>query len=278
MPRRSWRSRGPRSGALRLALALGLVLAPVAGCAATPDTPPQAAAPNALPKYYDSGALLAAVAARQRSDGGALTTLDGTLDGPSGRQAVTGDGAVRFDGAAVSVRFDQRVGPEGATPRTTGLVRTGGRTWVRVPGAAGRWLEVGVAEIPPADRADATLATNLAGTADPLSGVSRYADASLVSDAVDEDVDGVRTVRYTIVVDLVRASAAETDPAMRTQLTNQVSGGLTRISATVWVDADQRPVRARVRQELPGAGTLDLLAGYRSWGTPVSVDPPPAAG
>ncbi|MBW0105761.1 hypothetical protein, partial [Pseudonocardia sp. KRD291] len=223
--------------------------------------------------------LLAAVSARQRSDGGALTTFDGTLDGPSGRTAVTGDGAVRFDGDAVSTRFDQRVGAPGATPRTTGLVRTGNRTWVRVPEPPpGRWLELGVDEVPPAARADATLAANLAGTADPLAGVARYADASLVSDAVDEDTGGVRTVRYTIVVDLVRAAAAETDPAMRAQLANQIRGGLTRISALVWVDADQRPVRTHVRQVLPGAGTLDLVAGYRSWGAPVRVDPPPATG
>ncbi|MDN5917863.1 MAG: hypothetical protein L0I76_22665 [Pseudonocardia sp.] len=292
MPARSSaRSRTPRLRALRtcalrtrgirLALSLGLVLFPLAGCAATPDTPAPASAPSesALPKYYDSGALLAAVSARQRSDGSALTTFDGTLDGPSGHSVVTGEGAVRFDGDAVSTRFDQRVGPPGAAPRTTGVVHTGGKTWVRVPDSApGRWLELGVDEIPPADRPDATLAANLAGTADPLAGVSRYAGASLVSDAVDEEVDGVRTVRYTIVVDLVRAAATEADPAMRAQLTNQVNGGLTRISAVVWVDADQRPVRTHLRQELPGAGTLDLTAGYHSWGTPVSVEPPPAAG
>lgn len=279
MPARSSaRSGAPRSRVRRarpVLLALCLALFAVAGCTGAPD--PQAAAPSALPKYYDSAALLAAVSARQRSDGGALTSFDGTLDGPSGRQAVTGEGAVRFDGGTVSVRFDQRVGAQGSTPRSTGLVRSGARTWVRLP-AATRWLELGADEVPPAGRPDATLATNLAGTADPLAGVSRYADASLVADAVDEDVDGVATVRYTIVVDLVRAAAAETDPTMRTQLTNQVRSGLTRISAVAWVDADQRPVRARVRQELPGAGTLDLLADYRDWGSPVRIDPPPATG
>lgn len=269
------RPRGPRARPLLLALCVALLA--VAGCAGTPDPSPQAGAPSALPKYYDAAALLAAVSARQRSDGGALTSFDGALDGPSGRQVVTGEGAVRFDGAAVSARLDQRVGAQGATPRSTGLVRTGDRTWVRPP-AAPRWLELGVDEVPAPARPDATLATNLAGMADPLAGVSRYADASLVADAVDEDVDGVATVRYTIVVDLVRAAAAETDPAVRAQLTDQVRSGLTRISAVVWVDADQRPVQARVRQELPGTGVLDLLAGYRAWGSPVRIDPPPATG
>ena len=256
-------------------LLLGLL--PLAGCAATPDPAPGAGA--ALPKYYDARALIAAVSARQRTDSGALTVLTGTLDGAGGRRAVSGDGAVGWAGDAVSVRFDQRVGPEGATPRTTGLVGTGGRTWVRVPEPPpGRWLEVGRQEVPPGDLADATLAMNIAGMADPLAGVRRYADASLVADATDETVDGVRTVRYTIVVDLVRAAAVETDPARRTQLDQQVRGGLTRISTVVWVDPDQHPVRTRARQEVPGAGTLDLVTGYRSWGTPVTFDPPSTAG
>lgn len=269
----------PRAAVVaRLAVGLCLVLVPLGGCAA-PDPPSGAGVPAALPKYYDSQVLIAAVSARQRSDAGVLTTLNGTLDGAGGRREVRGEGAARWDGDAVSARFDQRVGPEGATPRTTGLVRTGGRTWLRVPGPApGRWIEIGRQEVPVADRVDAVVATNIAAMTDPIAGVRRYADAGLVADATDETVDGIRTVRYTIVVDLVRAAAAETDPSMRAQLTAQVRGGLTRISTVVWVDADQRPVRTRLRQELPGAGTLDLVTGYRSWGTPVSVDPPPAAG
>lgn len=271
-----------RRRAARLApLLLGvcLLLVPLAGCAATPGRPPAGGTPGALPKYYDARALLTAVSARQRSDAGALTVLTGTLDGPGGRRSVTGEGAVRWVGDAVDVRFDQRVGPVGGTPRTTGLVRTGGRTYLRVPGPpAGRWLEIGRHAVPPADHTDATLATNIAGMADPLAGVRRYADASLVADAADESLDGVPTVRYTIVVDLVRAAAAETDPALRAQLENQVRGGLTRISTLIWVDADNRPVRARVRQELPGAGTLDLVTGYRSWGARVVVDPPVPVG
>lgn len=274
---RPGRPRARLARTARVLVALGLALAAVTGCAASPRTPPQAAAGSPLPKYYDAGALLAAVSARERSDGGALMTFTGTLDGPSGRRSVTGEGVVRFAAGAVPVRFDQRVGAPGAVPRTTGLVRTGGRTWVRAP-ARDRWLELGVDDVPPADRGDATLATNLAGAADPLAGVSRYAEASLVSDAVDEIADGVRTVRYTIVVDLARAAATETDPALRTQLADQVAAGRTRISTVVWVDADQRPVRAGVRQELPGAGALDLLVGYRAWGTPARVDPPAAAG
>ncbi|TCK20581.1 hypothetical protein [Pseudonocardia endophytica] len=277
----------PTPRPLRIALVLLLpALVALAGCS-TPDPGAAGAPANAtsLPKFYDAKALLDAVGDRERADGGALTVLNGTLDPPGtgtveagaptppGRRAVTGDGVLRFADGAVSTRFDQRLGPAGAAPRTTGAVRTAGRTWLRLPGAPG-WSEVGRAQVAQPDLADATLATNIAGMADPLAGVTRYADAALVAEAQDESLGDVATVRYTIVVDLVRAAAAETDPTLRAQLTQQVAGGLTRISSTVWVDRDQRPVRGRLRQELPGAGTLDLVTDYRSWGTPVTVAPP----
>jgi hypothetical protein len=275
----------PRPLRVTLAFLLPLLVA-LAGCSG-PD-PGAAGAPangTALPKYYDAKALLDAVGARERADGGAQTVLNGTLDppgtgtvpagapAPPGRRAVTGDGVLRFIDGTVSTRFDQRLGEAGTTQRTTGAVRTAGRTWLRLPGAPG-WAEVGRSQVAQPDLADATLAANIAGMADPLAGVTRYSDAALVAEAQDETLDDVATVRYTIVVDLVRAAAAETDPTMRAQLTQQVNGGLTRISSVVWVDRDQRPVRGRLRQELPGAGTLDLVTDYRSWGTPVTVDPP----
>lgn len=274
---------------LRVALALLLpALLALAGCSAPEPGAAGAPPPTAsLPKYYDARALLDAVGARERADGGALTVLNGTLDppgtgavpagapAPPGRRAVTGDGSVRFADGTVATRFDQRLGEAGGTARTTGAVRTDGRTWLRLPGAApGAWTEVGRGQIAQADLTDATLAANIARMADPLAGVGRYADAALVAEAQDETLGDVATVRYTIVVDLVRAAAAETDPAMRAQLTDQVNGGLTRISTVVWVDRDQRPVRGRLRQELPGVGTLDLVTDYRSWGTSVTIDPP----
>ena len=64
------------------------------------------------------------------------------------------------------------------------------------------------------------------------------------------------------------------DPASREALAAQHRAGVTRISTEVWLDADRRPLRSRLRQQLPGAGTLDLLIRYRDWGAPVSIEPP----
>ena len=258
----------------RLPALVGSVLALLVlltGCSTGAD--PATQAPPGLPKYYDARQLLGAVSVRERTDAGAATTLGGTVAGPAGRSTVTGEGVLRFSGDAVDVRFSQRVAAPGAPPRTTGLVRAGGRTYLQATG--GRWAEIGRVPMADADvRADATLATNIADMADPLAGIRRYADASLVADATDDTVDDTRAVRYTLVVDLVRAAAAEPDPALRAQLNQQVGQGLTRISSELWLDADQRPVRTRIRRQVPGAGALDLVTDYRSWGTRTAIDPP----
>lgn len=234
---------------------------------------PQAPAPVALPKYYDPAPMLADVRARVRSDGAAVLSVAGTLTGPAGPVPVDGDGALRIDppGGAPAVRLVLRTGPED-TPHPVEFVRVGDRSWVRPHG--GGWAEIGRAPVPPDVVTDATVAANVASGVDPLAAVARYPDAVLVADARDDTVDGTPAVHYTLVVDLVRAIASEQDPARRAALAAQHRAGVTRISTDVWLDADRRPLRGRIRQQLPGAGVLDLLVRYQDWGAPVTIDPP----
>lgn len=252
---------------LALLLPLALLLGGCAGAPAPPGGP-------VLPKYYDPRALLADVGARMLADGGALLSVSGTLAGPSGPVPVTGDGALRVDparpGAEPAVRLDLRTGGD-----RTGLVRVAGRTWVRPAGdpPAARWRQAGRDPLPAG--VGPVVAANVAAAADPLADVGRYADAVLVADAVDEPLDGVATVHYTLVVDLVRALATEADPVRRAALAAQREAGTTRIGSEVWLDAGRHPVQARIRRSLPGAGTLDALVRYRDWGSAVRVEPPP---
>lgn len=260
----------PASAVLPAMLAALLLLT---GCAGSFGAPPVPPAPGAvvLPKYYDPRPMLADVDARVHTDGGALLSLSGTLTGDSGTVPVAGEGAVLFDretvGAEPAVRLDLRTG--GARSGTA-LVRTPGGTWIRPAGAG--WLRAGRDPLPVGTEAE--IAANVAAGADPMADVARYADAVLVADAADEQVDGVPTVRYTLVVDLGRAIAAEGDPDRRAALLAQQAAGLTRISSEVWLDAERHPVQGRIRRAVPGAGTLDLLARYRDWGTPVAVEAP----
>lgn len=254
---------------------LALLLLLLAGCSGAPGTPPAGTDPGAvvLPKYHDPHPLLTDVDARMHADGGARLSLEGTLTGAAGAVPVTGDGALLFDrdrpGTEPAVRLELR---SGGASSGTGLVRAGGRTWLRPAGAG--WLEVGRDPMPAGT--EAMIAANAAAGADPLVDVSRYADAVLVADAVDERVDGVPTVRYTLVVDLARAITAEADPARRATLQAQQQAGTTRLSSEIWLDAERHPVQGRIRRSLPGAGTLELVTHYRDWGSPVTVDPPAA--
>ena len=176
------------------------------------------------------------------------------------------------DGDAPAVRLLLRSGPSGAVAQSTEIIRIDGRTWLR-PGEGG-WGEAGRVSLPPEQMSHATLAANVAAGLDPLGAVARYPDAVLVADAADDAVDGTPTVHYTLVVDLVRAAATETDPARRTALQAQQQAGLTRLSAEIWVDAERRPLRSRVRQQLPDGAALDALVRYDGWGAPITIEPP----
>ncbi|MBC3193725.1 hypothetical protein H7X46_21945 [Pseudonocardia sp. C8] len=252
----------------------GLLAGALSGC--TGPGPSGSPPPSAvsLPKYYDPAPLLADVDARTRSDGAATLSVAGTLTGAAGPVPVTGDGAVRLDpgGAGPAVRLALRSGPEGTVPRSVELVRVGSRTWFRPAGTG--WSEAGRSPLPPAAVADATLAANVAAGVDPLAAVARYPDAVLVAEATDTDVDGIPAVHYVLVVDLGRALATENDPARREALAAQHRAGITRMSAEIWLDADRRPLRSRLRQQLPGTGVLDLLIRYRDWGAPVTIEGP----
>ncbi|MHA6792938.1 hypothetical protein ACVGVM_05360 [Pseudonocardia bannensis] len=250
------------------------------GCAG-PDPATEETA-SALPRYYDISELVAAVAERQRADGTARLSLSGEVAGRSSTLRFAGEGVLRLEGRGVSARFTQTVAQGDAAPQETGFVVLPGEVYLRQPAGpdavAGKpWARVDPTSSDPADQQRAVLAATLTANADPTTNLARYADATLIADASDDQVDGVPTVRYTIVVDLARAAVLQPDPALRAQLEQQVRDGLTRITSTLWVDGAHRPVRSDIRQELPGIGTLALTAGYRDWGQPVDITPPPAA-
>lgn len=260
-------------------LLCGAVLVPgLSGCSwpgSSGATPPPAVAPAALPKYYDPAPLVADVRARTRLDGGSTLSVAGTLTHDGTTVTVTGDGALRVDeaGEAPAVRLLLRSGPSGTVvARSTEIIRIGGRTWLR-PGDGG-WGEAGRVPLSPEQMAHATLAANVAAGVDPLGAVARYPDAVLVADATDDAVDGTPAVHYTLVVDLVRAVATETDPGRRAALQAQQRAGLTRLSSEIWVDAERRPLRSRVRQQLPDGAALDVLVRYDGWGAPITIEPP----
>lgn len=261
-----------------LAAILVACAAALAGCSSDEAGTDRAAGPT---RYYDIDELVAAVAARQRTDQTARLSLRGEITGAATLR-FTGEGVLRVLTDAVSVKFTQIVTQKGVAPQETGFVVLPDATYLRLPPAPGDpkskpWVRVDPDSSDPEAQRLAMLATTLTESADPTRTLSRYADATLISDAADDVIEGDPAVRYTIVVDLARAATLQADPAVKAQLEQQVRSGLTRVTSTLWVDGDDHPLRSSVRQMLPGIGTLAITGSYRDWGQPVDIAAPPAA-
>jgi hypothetical protein len=264
---------------LSAAVVAVLAVAVLAGCAAS--TPADA---SALPRYYEINDLIKAVAAQQRADQTARLSLRGEITGLGAEEPIrfTGDGVLRVAADAVSLKFTQVVTRRGSPPQETGFVVLPDAVYLRLPHEAGKrrdkpWVRVDPSSKKQDDRVLASVADTLAASAEPMSSLARYADATLVTDAADDLVDGAPAVRYTIVVDLARAAMLERDEKRRAQLEHQVRSGLNRVTSRLWLDAAGRPVRSDVRQELPGIGLLAITGSYREWGQPVEIAAPAAS-
>jgi hypothetical protein len=264
--------RSGRWAAALLTTAVATALAATGCGAADPDG-------TALTRYYDVRQLIDAVAGQQRADGTARFSLRGELVGAQdARLRFSGVGALRFtDGVELS--FTQVVTQRGAEPQETGFVVLPDAVYLRTSGQEGDrpWVRVDPADPDPAARQRIALAESVAQRADPTSTLAAYADATLITDASDDVIEGDPAVRYTIVTDLARAAEITTDDALRARLHGQVRSGLTRVTSTLWVDRDHRPLRSAARQELPGIGTLALTSSYRDWGATAPIVAPPAA-
>ena len=262
---------GRRAAALITAL---LALALAAGCGAAPVDA------SGLTRFYDVRQLIDAVAAQQRVDGTARFSLRGELIGAQdGRLRFTGVGALRFAAQDVELSFTQVVTQRGAEPQETGFVVLPDAVYLRMPGEDGDrpWVRVDPADTDPEAQQLIAMAQTVTARADPTSTLAAYADATLVTDAADDVIEGDPAVRYTIVTDLARAAEMTPDPALRAQLEEQVRAGLTRVTSTLWVDAAHRPLRSAARQELPGIGTLAITSSYRDWGATAPIAPPPSS-
>jgi hypothetical protein len=265
-----------RSG-VRLAQLL-IVATLLGACASGPTAGDAPAAPA---HHADVRELVAAVAERQRAERTARLSLRGELAARDATLRFTGQGVLQVADDGVSVKFSQVVTQPGAPPQETGFVILPDAAYLRVPPNpdsvdARPWVRVDPTSTDPEAQRLAAQAATLAESADPATSLSRYAEATSLVDATDDVIDGDPAVRYTIAVDLVRAAATQTDPAVRDRLEQQVRGGLTRLTSTLWLDPLDRPVRSAVLQELPGIGTLTILVSYRDWGQPVRIEPPPA--
>lgn len=263
---------GWTSRAARRCAALLLVLVTTAACGGGDPG-------RGLTRFSDVGELIAAVSAQQRIDRTARFSLRGELVGAEGaRIRFTGVGELVIGDPDVELRFTQVVTQPGMAPQETGFVVLPDAVYLRVPadGSDDRpWVRVDPDDAGEGSAQLIAQADSLVERADLTGTMSRYAAATTITAAEDDVIEGDPAVRYTIVTDLARAAETATDPAVREQLEQQVRGGLTEISSTLWVDSSHRPLRSAARQQLPGIGTLAITSSYRDWGRTTEIVPPP---
>ncbi|MDN5859852.1 MAG: hypothetical protein L0H84_14645 [Pseudonocardia sp.] len=236
------------------------------------------AEPAALPHHATLSALVEAMSQRQHADQSARISLRGEITGGASTLRFTGDGVLHGSGDDVTLTFTQVVTRRGADPQRTGFVVLPDAVYLLQPGpqnANRPWTRVDRNSTDPDDLRLLALSAPLVDSADPARTLSRYAAATSIADVADDVIEGDPAVRYTIAVDVAKAAAQEPDPLARAQLKQQVAAGLTRLTSTVWVDPESRPLRTVVHQNLPGIGTLTIMVSYRGWGEPVEIEAPP---
>ncbi|MFD1149390.1 hypothetical protein [Saccharothrix hoggarensis] len=100
--------------------------------------------------------------------------------------------------------------------------------------------------------------------------------AALIVGRGSEEVDGVPTTRFDLVVDPLKMAKVIEDQDIQLQHTQLAEYGV-KIAATVWVDGTSAPVRAEYRFELDGKVVKQSTTRFRDWGRPVAIAAPDPA-
>ena len=237
----------------RSVVALVLAGVALAGCAERTALP----TPTLGPVADDSAALVTTVAARADEQRSVRFQAETTMTG----LRVTLDGGLlrAREDRLLSLRQDSAT--EVVVLPDAGYSRADGGTWARLD----------LAERAPV-RADTTVGA-LADEVDPASVVESLAGSLLVEKG-DDQVDGVATRRYTLLVDLRVQADRTTDTSRRAQLLAAYESGFTA-SATVWVGPGELPVRVeQVLKTLEDNVFQRTVHRFTDWNADIRVTAP----
>src|SRR5882757_113866 len=270
----------------RVALAVpstALLMAMVRGC----GQPAPTAEPPSPPHYTSVSQLAAAAAAQQRADPFVKLHLTGvTTDNPP--RSMTGDGQIAFDPAGARMRIEQSIQPMDAAPSPAftlligpnqallqpppGTVATPpGKSWFQIRPAPGNTTLAQFSQ----------LVQSLRDSSDPIQTFAQLGDAASAVTSGDEVLDGVAAVRYTVSLDLAKATQQRADPSVMHVVADLVRAGRAADDTTLWLDARNRPLRMLLSRTISsdsGARSIYVVTvRYRDWGVPVDVPVPDPA-
>lgn len=188
-------------------------------------------------------------------------TVQFTLEQTTAGQTSSGTGEADLGGEQVRSRVQLET-PQGQVEALT----VDGLFYLQFPGVpGGKYLEVD----PQDESGLGALVGQLGGNSDPSSSVKVFEEATEVSDEGQEEIDGVETTRYRVVLpsDAV-AESLGADEQVASLLPEEVT-------YQVWVDADD--LIRRLSSEIEVAGqTSSTVITYTGYGEPVDVEAPPA--
>lgn len=284
----------PVAGLVAGVLIVPALITGLTGCSSSPAAPaiPAPAVPHE--HFAKAADLEGAIRAQILHDKTATTsttasvTVEGkdptTLPGPEGAR-----GAVSFGADSKEVHAFYPVVFENADPalvEATVLATDTG--YLKPPAAMGFKLPSTKPWAGPFQLAENTkgsrdqqlalLATTITDAADPAYGFEAglYGTDAAIIGVIDGDLDGTPVVKYSISVDITRAVEHQKNSRRKQVLQSHLDQGETSTDITVWIDADNRPLRVSSRSGKPARiTTVDVR--YRDWGTPVKIDPPPTA-
>lgn len=177
-------------------------------------------------------------------------------------QKSSGTGEADLSGDELSSTVDLDT-PQG----TVSVIATDGLFYLKIPQLTsdGKWLEVD----PEADSGLGALIGQLGGSADPAASIEVLGDATEVTPTGEEEIAGVATTGYRVV--LPREAIAESlgaDPRITQLLPKE-------LDYDVWVDADDLVRRVTSTVEVQGTSSTTTVT-YTDYGQPVDVEAPPA--
>lgn len=268
----------------RLTLAVGTVALGgllLTGCGASEEGTADAGsttAPSAAAPVQDAGTSESTVLADVAKASSAAKTAKATITSSGAGQDVVGEGVFAF-GTPASASYNVSVDSDGQK-QEIGLILVDGKVYLKL-GDLGQqqggktWVKVDPKGTDPLSKSFATLADSLTDAGDVASSIKLLQAGATVKDLGSESVDGVAATKYLITTDIAEALKTATG-ATKTGLQQLKDSSVTKVTATLWVDAQNLPVQYQQVSKAKGVEATTNVR-YSDWGKPVSITAPPAS-
>lgn len=116
---------------------------------------------------------------------------------------------------------------------------------------------------------------------DPRKAIEQFkAAGGTINSSKEEDLNGKKTVHYSLTIDLKKMAEAQTDPEAKKALEAAAAQGTTTFPADLWLDEENLPVRMVVEVPTPDASGAvtkgKMQMDFSDWGKSVDITAPPA--